>query len=298
MRKKLLVIIFSVLMFASVSVQYAAAAGSSTLKVKVLENKKITINIWAKKGKAVMYFMGNHMFKMSAKFVPIAGSTPDNLVQLKGNGFRSIHLNRSRKILYFREGKTGEFANVDIAEQGDKLVVTFEKNQGISLQIDKNAKKVVMYFKGNHMFFMSYKFLSFAGSTPNKVVELKGDGFRSIHLNIGRKILYFREGTTGEFAKVDIAEQAEQGDKLVVTFEKNQGISLQINKNAKKAVMYFMGNHMFKMSAKFLPIAGSTPNNVIELKGNGFRSIHLNRSRKILYFREGTTGEFAKVSIE
>ncbi len=90
------------------------ASGGPKFKVSLLDNKEITINISMKNNKAVLYLMGNHMFGMTAKYLPISGSTPDNLIELKGDGFRKIHLNRSRKILYFREGTKGTFAQVSI----------------------------------------------------------------------------------------------------------------------------------------------------------------------------------------
>lgn len=187
--------------------QFDAAGASSNLEVHVEKNKTVTINIWMKTGEAVMYFSGNHMFKMSAKYLPIAGAARDNLIELKGDGFRKIHLNKSRKILFFREGTEkmkGLFANVTIEKQGDKLVVKFDKNQGIDININMSRKTAVLYLKGNHMFEMSAKYLAIAGAASDNLIELKGNGLRKIHLNKSRKILYFREGTKGEFARVTI----------------------------------------------------------------------------------------------
>jgi hypothetical protein len=183
------------------------APGGPKFKVSLLDNKEITINISMKNNKAVLYLMGNHMFGMTAKYLSISGSTPDNLIELKGSGFRKIHLNRSRKILYFREGTEqmkGEFAKVSITKRDDTLVVKFVENKGIAMNISMDKGTAAMYFKGNHMFLMAAKYLPIKGSTPDNLIELKGDGFRKIHLNRSRKILYFREGTTGTFAQVSI----------------------------------------------------------------------------------------------
>jgi hypothetical protein len=183
------------------------AAPPADLKVHLLNNKEITINIWMKERKAVLYLMGNHMFHMSAKYFPIRGSNPKNVIELKGNGFREMYLNRSRKVLYFREGTDqmkGVFAKVSITREGKKMVVKFVKNDGIDINIDMKKRNAVMYFKGSHMFKMSAGYLPIRGSGRLNLIELKGDGFRKIHLNRGRKILYFREGTEGVFANVSI----------------------------------------------------------------------------------------------
>lgn len=82
------------------------------IKLKCLDKKEITININMDNGEAVMYLMGNHMFKMRAKYLPIKGAPGDNLIELRGNGFRKIHLNKIKKNLYFREGNKGTFSKI------------------------------------------------------------------------------------------------------------------------------------------------------------------------------------------
>ena len=125
---------------------------------------------------------------------------------------------------------------------------------------------------------------------------MQGDGFRKIHLNKSRKILYFREGSEGTFSRVEIQESSPGVFKIGC--KDAVELSLNIDMTEKSAVLYMLGNHMFKMSAQFKPIAGAPSDNLIELKGNGNRNIYLNRSRKILLFREGNKGIFADVAIE
>lgn len=181
-------------------------ARSSVLKYKTVDNKEITINIWMGKNKAYLYLMGNYVFKMKANYLPIRGSDPKNIIELRGNGGRSIYLNRGRKILYFREGSEqmkGVFANVTITPKSNNTIqVKFTQNEGITLNVDVSKNWGAMYFKGNYMFKMSAKYLPIRGSTPDNLIELNGDGGRKIHLNRGRKILYFREGATGKFANL------------------------------------------------------------------------------------------------
>jgi hypothetical protein len=110
--KKMLILMFFGLILL---IGFLLTSDAEILKVKCLDNKEIILNIWIDQGTAAMYLMGNHMFKMSAKYLPISGAPPDNLVELKGDGFRKIHLNKSRKILYFREGTKGTFADVEIS---------------------------------------------------------------------------------------------------------------------------------------------------------------------------------------
>ena len=199
-------IIIFIFLFLCVSVfSVLAAPGPSSLKYEVTDNKEITINIWMNKKKAALYLMGNYMFHMKAKFVPIAGARRDNIIELKGSGFRSIHLNRSRKILYFREGSKGDFAKVSIANRSDGTIqVKLTEHEGIQLNLEMKKHISVLYFKGNHMFKMNAKFIPIAGAPRDNIIELKGNGPRKIHLNRSRKILYFREGSKGTFASVEL----------------------------------------------------------------------------------------------
>jgi len=80
--------------------------------------------------------------------------------------------------------------------------------------------------------------------------------------------------------------------------DRNRGISVQVNMRRGEGALYMNGNHVFRLTARYLPIRGAPPDNLIELKGSGARAFHLNRSRKILFFREGSRGEFCRLEIE
>ena len=112
--KKIYLFFIILIVFTIIFCFFAFGEEKNLVIVKCLDNKSISLNIWMDKGEAVMYFMGNHMFKMSAKYLPIAGAPPDNLIELKGNGTHKIYLNKRRKIFYFREGNKGIFANLKI----------------------------------------------------------------------------------------------------------------------------------------------------------------------------------------
>jgi len=80
--------------------------------------------------------------------------------------------------------------------------------------------------------------------------------------------------------------------------DRNRGVSVQVDMNRGTGTFYMNHNNVFALRARYLPIRGADPKNLIELKGNGARAFHLNVSRKILFFREGTRGEFCKLRIE
>jgi len=80
--------------------------------------------------------------------------------------------------------------------------------------------------------------------------------------------------------------------------DRNRGISVQVDMRRGEGALYMNGNHVFRLTARYLPIRGAPPDNLIELKGSGARAFHLNRSRKILFFREGSRGEFCRLEIE
>ncbi len=201
MNKKILSIILLILF---VLILTPFIFSEEQIKLTCMENKEITINIDMNKGEAVMYLMGNHMFKMSARYLPIKGAPEDNLIELQGNGFRKIHLNKSRKILYFREGNEGEFANVSIEEKSkNQLQVKCLSNKDIEMNISMDKSEAVMYLLGNHMFKMDAKYYPIKGAPPDNLIELKGDGFRKMYLNKSRKILIFTDGSKGTFSKIE-----------------------------------------------------------------------------------------------
>jgi len=80
--------------------------------------------------------------------------------------------------------------------------------------------------------------------------------------------------------------------------DRNTEVAVQVDMTRGIGNLYLKGNSVFNLTAKYLSIRGSTPDNLIELKGNGFRKMYLNKGRKILYFRDGNRGEFCKVRIQ
>jgi len=85
---------------------------------------------------------------------------------------------------------------------------------------------------------------------------------------------------------------------LATCTDRNRGISMQVDMKRGIGTLYMKSNNVFRLTARYLPIRGAPADNLIELKGNGARAFHLNKSRKILYFREGSRGEFCKLRIE
>ncbi len=88
------------------------------------------------------------------------------------------------------------------------------------------------------------------------------------------------------------------GVEFVQCVDKNTDVSIVMNMGKSTADFRLMGNTLYKMQASYLPISGADPKNLIELSGGSTGKLHLNRSRKILYFREGVNkGTFCSVSI-
>jgi len=102
-------------------------------------------------------------------------------------------------------------------------------------------------------------------------------------------------------AKIDTqqAQPSSRGEKLFAQcIDQNRGVAVQVDMTRGIGKLYLKGNSVFNLTTKYLSIRGSTPDNLIELKGNGFRKMYLNKGRKILYFRDGNRGEFCKVRIQ
>ncbi len=86
--------------------------------------------------------------------------------------------------------------------------------------------------------------------------------------------------------------------EFVRCVDKNSDVSIMLDMANSSADFRLMGNTLYKMQASYLPIRGADPENLIELRGGSTGKLHLNRSRKILYFREGANkGTFCSVSI-
>lgn len=174
------------------------------IKIKCLNNKEISLYINMDNGEASMYFMKNYVIKMSTKYLQLSGAPEDNLIELKGNGLSKIYLNKERKILYFREGTIGTFANVSIKMiNKNQLDVICLDNKDIDMNIRMDKNEAVMYFMGNHMFKMCAQYQQISGAPEDNLIELIG-GETNIYLNKDRKILYFRDGAVGTFADISI----------------------------------------------------------------------------------------------
>ncbi len=86
--------------------------------------------------------------------------------------------------------------------------------------------------------------------------------------------------------------------EFVKCVDKNSDVSIMLDMANSSADFRLMGNTLYRMQASYLPIRGADPKNLIELRGGNAGKLHLNRSRKILYFREGANkGTFCSVSI-
>jgi len=95
-----------------------------------------------------------------------------------------------------------------------------------------------------------------------------------------------------------IRSTAQPDRFLARCVDKNRDVSVQVNMKRGIGTYYMKGNSVFRLKANYLSIRGAPANNLIELKGDGYRAFHLNMSRKILFFREGSRGEFCKLRID
>jgi len=90
---------------------------------------------------------------------------------------------------------------------------------------------------------------------------------------------------------------SDQNEKLFAQcVDRNTGVAVQVDMTHGIGNLYLNGNSFFKLNTRYLPTRGSMPDNLIELKGNGLYEMYLDKSRMILYFREGSRKEFCRVA--
>jgi len=89
---------------------------------------------------------------------------------------------------------------------------------------------------------------------------------------------------------------ANQGEKLFAQcVDRNTDVAVQVDMTHGTGNLYLNGNSVFNLTTKYLSIRESMPDNLIELKGNGLHKMYLDKSRKTLYFREGSRQKFCQV---
>jgi len=92
-------------------------------------------------------------------------------------------------------------------------------------------------------------------------------------------------------------EPSNQGEKLFAQcVDRNTDVAVQVDMTHGIGNLYLNGNSFFNLTTRYLPVRGSMPDNLIELKGNGLHKMYLDKSRRTLYFREGSREKFCKVA--
>jgi len=89
---------------------------------------------------------------------------------------------------------------------------------------------------------------------------------------------------------------SDQSEKLFAQcVDQNTGVAVQVDMAHGIGNLYLNGNSFFKLNKRYLPTRESMPDNLIELKGTGIHEMYLDKSRRALYFREGSGKKFCKV---
>ncbi len=173
----------------------------------------------------------------------------------------------------------------------------------ISMQIDIRKGEAYIYSMGHELFRMKAKYVDFSNSKisiAKNWIELKGNGWDRIFLDVAKKILFFRhlnergKWVSKIFAKVSISS-SKNSNIIDLRIVKHKPIRIDLFTKYKQAWVYFDNFEMFIMHAKKIKIQGSS--SIVRLKYmNKYRDgVYINFSRKILYFRSGIKGIFAKI---
>ncbi len=293
-------------------------------EIMISNHAELSMQIDMRKGEAYLYSMGHELFRMKAKYVDFSSSRisiANNWIELKGNGWVRMYLDKAKKILFFRhldrKGKwiSRIFADVSISSSDNSNIINLKiiKHKPIRMDLFTKYKQAWVYFDNSEMFIMHAKKIKIRGSSS--IVRLKymnkyRDG---VYINFSRKILYFRSGIKGVFAKINYKRSsAFVGDrKHVILYriflKKNSELSMQIDMRKGAAYIYSMGHELFRMKAKYVDFSSSRisiANNWIELNGNGGIELYFDIMKRILFFgdrfkqEKGKTEVFAQVKMK
>ncbi len=179
---------------------------------------KVKLVINTRKQEAYIMAMGHEIFRMRARNVDLSPpglSLADNWIELQGNRKEKIYLDIAKRILFFngKDDKPSQvFAHVNIdppfPHVKDVMVVHLLDHQPVEFVIVPKYHKAYVEFNDSHdqqhlLFVMHAKKIKIKGSSvPIYQLKYKNNYKDGIYFNPGRKILYFRSGRIGVFAKV------------------------------------------------------------------------------------------------
>jgi len=182
-------------------------------------------------------------------------------------------------------------------------LITILDHDELYLNLEADEGRGQVLFNGNKVFLLKVKAIDIeteALSIGEAVYEIKGNGPEAFYLDRLKQKLYFqdRRGKREYFADVNLQQREKS---LRVSLIRHDAFHFDVCYRYKKAVLYFKNHPVFRLNMRYFPVRGEPRENVISLKGDGPRTMYLNRSRRILYFREGSSsrqGRFAGLKYE
>ena len=190
----------------------------------------------------------------------------------------------------------------------ERLTVKYYKimilnHSELSMKIDMEKEEAYIYSMGHELFRMKAKYVDLSNSRisiAKNWIELKGNGWDRMFLDVAKKILIFRhldergKWVSKIFAKVSISS-SKNPNIIDLRIIKHKPIRIDLFTKYKQAWIYFDNCEMFIMHAKKIKIQGSSSIVLLKYMKKYKDGVYINFSRKILYFRSGIKGTFAKI---
>ncbi len=185
----------------------------SHLLVTIVEHEPITLRIEEQKKRATMMWKGNKVFAMRTRTLDTETemlSIGENIVEMSGNGWNKLYLNKAGRSLYLwnhKENRSLHLAKVSLHKRPDCLEVTMLEHEPIRMDICLKHGVGVVYFGGGIPFRISMKYKKIRGAAKDNLLRINGNGSREFFLNRSRKIIFFENpfpAMDGRFADVEI----------------------------------------------------------------------------------------------
>lgn len=173
--------------------------------LKINNPGPIRLHIDLNKGRALVYFAGNHVFAMEAKRVRLKDFGPKAIVALTGDTGLRVFLNLKSGKIFYKERDRRKIWVEGIKITGSATVIeAVIKNKKAPIEIHVNFpnKTAYMFWGDKKLFTMTVK-LPTPGSSLGffREIELKGNGKIPLYLNFSSKEIVFRTGKPGRWAK-------------------------------------------------------------------------------------------------
>ena len=179
---------------------------ASTLKI--YNPGPIRLHIDLNKGKAFVYFTGNHVFTMEAKRVRLKGFGPKAIVALIGDTGIRVFLNVKTGRIFYKERDKRKIWVEGIRIKGTGPVfdaVIKNKKAPIEIHINFPNKIAYMFWGEKKLFTMMVKLpTATPGLGLNRGVELRGNGRIPMYINFPSREIMFHTGKPGRWSKFSL----------------------------------------------------------------------------------------------